>query len=84
MKNPYTNPLEELSGNTLDLLRALTPQELQQYIAWYQWRRANESFPDKPKNVYQSESYFMYRTNQFIYDAQKLLKDGELNEPTND
>jgi hypothetical protein len=76
MKNPYTNPLDGRSGNTLEMLKSLTPQELQQCVAYYQWRRANESFPDKPTNMYQSKSYYMYRTSQFIYDAQKLLVDG--------
>ena len=84
MNNPYTNPLDGLSGNTLELLRALTPEELLQYVACYQWKRANESFPDKPKNMYQSKSYFIYRTSQFIYDAQKLLKNGERHEPSAD
>jgi hypothetical protein len=84
MKNPYTNPLDGRSGNTPELLKSLNSEELQQYVAWYQWRRANESFPDKPKNMYQSKSYFTYRTSQFIHDAQKLLKDGERQEPTAD
>jgi hypothetical protein len=34
--------------------------------------------------MYQSKSYFTYRTSQFIYDAQKLLKDDERHEPTTD
>ena len=84
MNNPYKDPLVERSGNTLELLESLTSEELQQYIACYQWRRANESFPDKPKNMYQSKSYFAYRASQFIHDAQKLLKDGERHEPAAD
>ena len=82
MKNPFTNPLEGRLGNTLELLKSLTPEELQQYVACYQWRRANETFSDRPKNMYRLRSYFTYRTSQFIYDAQKLLKDGERHEPT--
>jgi hypothetical protein len=77
MKNPYTNPLDGRAGNTLELLKSLNPEGLQQYVAWYQWRRVHESFPDKPTNMYQSKSYFLFRTSQFIYDAQKLLKVGE-------
>ena len=84
MNNPYKDPLVERSGNTLELLESLTSEELQQYIACYQWRRANESFPDKPKNMYQSKSYFLYRTSQFIYDSQKLLADGEQHEQKKD
>lgn len=84
MNKPYKDPLAERSGNTLELIKSLSPRELQQYIAWYQWRQANESFPDKPTNMYQSKSYFTYRTSQFIYDAQKLLKDDERHEPTTD
>jgi hypothetical protein len=84
MKNHYTNPLDGRSGNTLELLKSLTEEELRQYIACYQWRRANESLPDKPKNMYQSKSYFAYRASQFIHDAQKLLKDGERHEPAAD
>ena len=84
MNNPYEDPLAERSGNTLELLASLTPKELKQNIAYYQWRRVNESFPNKPKSMYKSKSYFNYRTSQFIYDAQKLLADDEQNEPTKD
>jgi len=73
MKNPYPDPLAGRSGNTRELLASLTPEELKQYIANYQWHRANASFPGNPKSVYKSKAYFMYRTNQFIYDAQKVL-----------
>lgn len=73
MENPHTNPLVGKFGFTHQLLASLTAEELGQYIAWYQWRRANESFPDKPKNMYQSKSYFLYRTAQFIYDAKLEL-----------
>jgi hypothetical protein len=84
MNNPYEDPLAERSGNTLELLASLTTRELKQNIAYYQWRRVNESFPNKPKNMYQSKSYFNYRTSQFIYDAQKLLVDDEQNKPNKD
>jgi len=73
MKNPYLNPIDEKSGNTYKLLASLNPKDLQEYISWYRWRQEHESFSDKPQNVYQSKAYFMYRTNQFVYDAQKLL-----------
>jgi hypothetical protein len=73
MKNPYLNPIDGKSGFTHKQLASLTPEELLGYIAWYRWRQEHESFPDKPRNVYQSKAYFMYRTNQFVYDAQKLL-----------
>jgi hypothetical protein len=52
MNNPYEDPLAERSGNTLELLASLTPKELKQNIAYYQWRRVNESFPNKPKSMY--------------------------------
>ena len=84
MKNSYTNPLDGRSGNTLELLKSLTSDELRQYIACYQWRRANETFSDRPKNTYRLRSYFSYRTSQFIYDAQKLLADDEQHEPNKD
>jgi hypothetical protein len=74
MINPHKNPLDKKSGDTTTLLASLTREELQECVAWYRWRQANESFPDKAQNVYKSSGYFMYRTNQFIYDAQKLLK----------
>ena len=74
MMNPYKNPLDEKSGFTNKLLTSLTREELQEYISWYRWRQANEIFPNKSRSVYKSSAYFMYRTNQFIYDAQKLLK----------
>jgi len=73
MKNPYPDPLAGRSGYTHELLASLTPEEIKQYIANYQWHQANASFPDNPKSIYKSKAYFMYRTNQFIYDAQKML-----------
>ena len=73
MKNPYSDPLAGRSGYTHELLASLTSEEIKQYIANYQWSQAHASFPDKPASVYQSKAYYMYRTNQFIYDAQKAL-----------
>ena len=73
MENPYLNPLDGKTGYTHKLLASLTPEEIREYIAWYRWRQEQDSFPEKPKNVYQSKAYFMYRTNQFVYDAQKML-----------
>ena len=73
MQNPYPDPLAGRSGYTHELLASLTPEEIKQYIASYQWSQAHASFPDKPDSVYLSKAYYMYRTNQFIYDAQKLL-----------
>jgi hypothetical protein len=73
MKNPYSNPIGEKSGNTYKLLASLTPEKIREYISWYRWRQEHELFPEKPQNVYQSKAYFMYRTNQSIYDAQKML-----------
>jgi hypothetical protein len=84
MNNPYKDPLAERSGNTLELLESLTPKDIKQNIAYHQWCRVNQSFPDRPKNVYQSKSYFLYRTSQFIFDAQKLLADSERHESTKD
>ena len=77
MTNPYKNPLDEKTGFTNKLLTSLTQEELQEYISWYRWRQANETFPNKSRNVYKSSAYFMYRTNQFIYDAQKLLNQSQ-------
>lgn len=73
MQNPYPDPLAGRSGYTHELLASLTPEELKQYIANYQWSQAHASFPEKPHSVYLSKAYYMYRTNQFIYDAQKVL-----------
>ena len=73
MQNPYPDPLAGRSGYTHELLASLTPEEIKQYIANYQWSQANASFPEKPESVYQSKAYYLYRTNQFIYDAQKVL-----------
>ena len=79
MQNPYPNPLAGRSGYTHELLASLTPEEIKQYIANYQWSQAHASFPDKPRSVYLSKAYYMYRTNQFIYDAQKVLAEhGEM------
>jgi len=75
MKNPYTNPLDGEAGNTQALLAELNIDELQLYIEHYRWRQANETFSDNPKTPYQSASYFRYRTNQWIFDAQKLIED---------
>ena len=77
MMNPYKNPLDKKTGFTNKLLTSLTREELQEYISWYRWRQANETFPKESRNVYESGSYFMYRTNQFIYDAQKLLNQSQ-------
>ena len=73
MQNPYPNPLAGRSGYTPELLASLTPEELKRYIANYQWSQAHASFPEKPVSVYLSKAYYMYRTNQFIYNAQKVL-----------
>ena len=73
MKNPYSNPLDGKSGYTYKQLASLTPKEIREYVTYYRWEQANRSFPNNPKSVYESKSYFMYRTNQFIYDAQKVL-----------
>jgi hypothetical protein len=73
MKNPYPDPLAGRSGYSHELLASLTPEEIIQYIANYQWSQAHASFPDKPHSVYLSKAYYMYRTNQFIYDALKVL-----------
>ena len=79
MQNPYSNPLAGRSGCTHELLASLTPEEIKQYIANFQWSQAHASFPEKPDSVYQSKAYYMYRTNQFIYDAQKVLAEhGEM------
>ena len=75
MKNPFENPLDGKTGNLQELLASLSPTELQLYIAHYRWRQANEQFPQKPRNPYQSASYFRYRTDQRIYEAQKLISD---------
>ena len=75
MQNPYPDPLAGRFGYTHELLASLTPEEIKQYIANYQWSQAHASFPDKPHSVYLSKAYYMYRTNQFIYDAQKVLAD---------
>jgi hypothetical protein len=52
MKNPYPDPLAGRSGYTHELLASLTPEELKQYIANYQWHQANASFLANPKSVY--------------------------------
>ena len=77
MMNPYKNPLDKKTGFTNKLLTSLTREELQEYISWYQWRQEHETFPNKSRNVYKSRAYFMYRTNQFIYDAHKLLNQSQ-------
>ena len=75
MENPYRNPLDGKTGNTQELLAELNIDELQLYIAHYRWRQANETFSYNPKTPYRSGSYFRYRTNQWIFDAQKLIKE---------
>ena len=77
MKNPYENPLDGKTGILQELLASLSPTELQLYIAHYRWRQANDQFPQKPRNPYQSASYFRYRTDQRIYEAQKLISNKE-------
>ena len=64
MQNPYPNPLDDKTGFMHELLDALSPEELRQYIAHYQWRQAHEVFPEKPRSMYQSKAYFLLRTNQ--------------------
>ena len=78
MKNPYEDPLDGKIGNFQELLASLNPTELQRYISYYRWRQANEQFPQKPRNPYQSASYFRYRTDQRIYEAQKLISNKEI------
>ena len=73
MQIPYPNPLAGQFGNTHELLASLTPEEIRQYVLHYRWEQANMSFPDNPKSVYKSKAYYMYRTNQWVYDAQKVL-----------
>ena len=79
MQNPYPNPLAGRSGYTHELLASLTPEELKQYIANYQWSQAHASFPEKPRSMYQSKAYFLLRTNQFIHNAELVLAEyGEI------
>ena len=78
MKNPYENPLNDKTGNLQELPDALTPTELQLYIAHYRWRQVNEQFPKNPRNPYQSASYFRYRTDQRIHEAKKLISDKQI------
>jgi hypothetical protein len=79
MQNPYSNPLDKKTGFMHELLNALSPEELRQYINHFQWRQAHEVFPEKPRNMYQSKAYFMLRTNQFIHDAKLVLAEqGEI------
>ena len=73
MENPHVNPLDGKSGNMAKLLAALTREELQKYIAHYQWEQQHQSFPANPRSPYKSESYYRYRTSQWIHDAQQLL-----------
>jgi hypothetical protein len=79
MQNPYPNPLAGRSGYTHELLASLTPEEIKQYIANFQWRQAHEVFPKKPRSMYQSKAYFLLRTNQFIHNAKLVLAErGEI------
>ncbi len=79
MQNPYPNPLDDKTGFMHELLDVLSPEELRQYIAHYQWRQANEEFPEKPRSMYQSKAYFLLRTNQFIHNAKLVLAErGEI------
>ena len=73
MQNPYPNPLAGRSGYTHELLASLTPEEIKQYIANFQWSQAHASFPEKPDWWYQSKAYFLLRTNQFIHNAKLVL-----------
>ncbi len=73
MQNPYPNPLDDKTGFMHELLDALSPRELRQCIAHYQWRQADEVFPEKPRSMYQSKAYFLLRTNQFIHNAKLVL-----------
>ena len=73
MQNPYPDPLDGKTGFMHELLDALSPDELRQYIAHYQWRQANEVLPERPRNMYQSKQYFLLRTNQFIHNAKLVL-----------
>ena len=66
MQNPYPDPLDDKTGFMHELLDALSPEELHQYIAHYQWRQAHEVFPEKPRSMYQSKAYFLLRTNQLF------------------
>ena len=79
MQNPYPNPLDDKTGFMHELLDALSPEELRQYIAHYQWRQAHEVFPEKPRSMYQSKAYFLLRTNQFIHNAKLVLAEHDKN-----
>ena len=79
MQNPYPNPLDDKTGFMHELLEAMSPEELRQYIAHYQWRQAHEVFPEKPSSMYQSKAYFLLRTNQIIHNAKLVLAErGEI------
>ena len=77
MRNPYPDPLAGRSGYIHELLASLTPEEIKQYIAHCRWSQANTSLLEKPDNVYQSKQYYMYRTNQHIYNAQNVLAEND-------
>jgi hypothetical protein len=58
---PATNHLADKSGSTIELVAALSDDELREQLAYYQHRR--DTATDTGSGVYQSAAYNRYRHN---------------------
>ena len=73
-QNPYANPTADRYGLTHEIHQSLTNEELVEYILHLSWRQANSTFPTRPTNPYASRGYFLYRTDNWIYQCRDILK----------
>ncbi|MEY3690458.1 MAG: hypothetical protein RJB57_113 [Actinomycetota bacterium] len=73
-QNPYKNPTAGRTGLVHEILESLTNDELKEYINHLIWRQDNRTFPDRPANPYASREYFLFRTGNWIFQCQQILR----------
>jgi hypothetical protein len=78
MSNPYIDPTEGKSGSTLEILEALTTPELETYIKYLLWEQQHTG--DSGSSVYQSASYYRYRSQQWIQTCREIIEGRKINE----
>jgi hypothetical protein len=72
MSNPFINPTEGKSGPTLEILEALTTPEIEAYIDYLLWEQQHRR--DSGTSVYQSASYYRYRSQQWIETCREIIE----------
>ena len=70
--NPYPDPTEGKSGNTLEILESLTTKELETYVKHLRWNQENRTFSET--NVYRSRAYYVFRSGNWIIQCEDIIE----------